>query len=1072
MDQEIDRVVQAIDIASDPSQISLYQQALSYISTIQQNANETWRLALKLFVDQNADGTRKYPPQARFFALRVLDEFLDNRFERFDDESFATLQQALITYIQSEYVLGPAEADATFLRNKFSHTLTLFFLCTYDGQWPTFFSDLFTLIQPAEQSSQKGFNRHVSLLFFHIVLEISGEVADQIIKSARSFNGARHARDGRVRDGVRDRDAPRINEAVLTIVAEGADRMNELRKNPGSAADPRELDHVIEVVDWGVRTFGSYVGWIDINLTVTPTTVPLLFTLLADASLPIRLATSVAILRIVSKGLKEPSDKLQLLKVLSLGQVLEALESKTRTQQAERGSDTDEGEESYREALGKLLNVLGQELAKLVDECSNEEIRAEASTYLVQIQPVMLHFLADEYDDTCSTVFPLLNLILGGYKRARKMSADPLDEAKRSFLGSLLQVILTKMKWDEDPDPDDADEDDIAEFDKMRKDLRVFLDSILSIDQDLVTDAVRTLALNTISAYSSGVSLKWNDAELGIYLVYIFGEINKTGGKGRAAFCQAPAVEKEKRKAADYSEYPLTTHGEMLFALVQSGVASYPNRTVALQFFETVSRYTDFFKVRKECIIPTLEAMVDTRGLHNDNPQYRSRMFYLFHRFIKELKNEIPVDICTSIIDSMRDLLPIVAEIPEPEEPEMDVLTEALRNTAFDSQLYLFETVGTLCSLIFKTPAQQSSVLLSLVKPLMDDLSVNFQAFRTNGASDLVPIVKVHHLIMALGNIAKGFPDYPSVVPENYIMPPMDVFAQMAQAILVCLEAMNVFKPIRDATRFAFARILATAGPTVTHFIPPLMSNLLTHFEPSELVDFMNFIGLLIHKLQNDMFDVLDQLIGPLSAHITTLLSQPITGTDDQRAHVETKKAYLALLNNIMASKLQGIFISDRNSAGFERLIDAMQRLAEDVLDPASEKVAIIFLNRCVSVWGQPVSVASGENGQAAGGGVPGFERFIYERLIPTAFRVPSLPNFNLKDGQITVVLHEIANLLQTICKTRGDEAYNYFVTVFLPSQNWPPETALDFTTKLRDLDGKNFRKYFTDLIRSSRAPS
>ena len=34
------------------------------------------------------------------------------RFERFDDESFQTLQQALVNYIQSEYVLGSAEADA------------------------------------------------------------------------------------------------------------------------------------------------------------------------------------------------------------------------------------------------------------------------------------------------------------------------------------------------------------------------------------------------------------------------------------------------------------------------------------------------------------------------------------------------------------------------------------------------------------------------------------------------------------------------------------------------------------------------------------------------------------------------------------------------------------------------------------------------------------------------------------------------------------------------------------------------------------------------------------------------
>lgn len=54
------------------------------------------------------------------------------------------------------------------------------------------------------------------------------------------------------------------------------------------------------------------------------------------------------------------------------------------------------------------------------------------------------------------------------------------------------------------------------------------MDSILVIDQDLVTDTVRTLALETITTYRNGGSLKWNDAELGVYLVYIFGEINKS----------------------------------------------------------------------------------------------------------------------------------------------------------------------------------------------------------------------------------------------------------------------------------------------------------------------------------------------------------------------------------------------------------------------------------------------------------------------------------------------------------------------------------------------------------------
>jgi Exportin-T len=68
------------------------------------------------------------------------------------------------------------------------------------------------------------------------------------------------------------------------------------------------------------------------------------------------------------------------------------------------------------------------------------------------------------------------------YKRSRKMSSNPIDDTKRAFLTSLLQVILTKMKWDPDADPDDIDEDDNAEFDKMRKVLIAEL--CVSVDPD------------------------------------------------------------------------------------------------------------------------------------------------------------------------------------------------------------------------------------------------------------------------------------------------------------------------------------------------------------------------------------------------------------------------------------------------------------------------------------------------------------------------------------------------------------------------------------------------------------
>ncbi|CDO78180.1 hypothetical protein BN946_scf184797.g6 [Trametes cinnabarina] len=1055
MEQDLNQFVQAILIASDPAQSSLHQQALQYLTAVQQNSS-AWRLALAVFVEPDPTGGRKHPPHARFYALRVLDEFLDNRFEPLDDNTFETIRQSVLNYIQSEYIYGPAEADASFLRNKFAHTLTLFFLCTYVDKWPTFFTDFFALIHPPESTSQAPFNTHVSLLLFHIVLEISGEVADQLIKAARPFSEQRHARDARVRDAVRDRDAARINEAVLTIVADGVERMSHLRKEGVNPSSERELDQTIEVVDYGVRTFASYVGWIDINLTVTRDTVPLLFTLLSDPSLPIRLATALALTRIVAKGLKEPGDKLQLIKVLSLGQVLDALEEKTRAEQKSRGSDTDEGEESYREALGKLLNVLGLELCKLTDDCSDEGIRSEAGLLLNQLLPVMLRFLADEYDDTCSTVFPLLQTIL--LSRQRKSSSEPLDPTKRSFLSSLLGVILEKLKWDEESDPEDMDEDDKAAFEELRKELRTFMDSTLMIDPELVTEAVRTLALNTLTAYQNGVAIKWNDAELAVYLVYIFGEINKSGGKGRAAFCQAPALQKDKRKETDYSEYPLTSHGEMLYALVQSGISAYPHKTVQMQFFETVARYGDFFKVRKECIMPTLQAMLDTRGLHSPESSTRSRVYYLFYRFIREDRNEISPEVAVSLLEGIRDLLVIQVELPELENPDpQDILQEAVSaSTIFDSQLYLFEAVGTLVSLLQKSPDQAAALLLSVVRPLLDELSVSLQAAK--GPDDVLAILKVHHIIMALGNIAKGFPEYPNPVPEGYTAPPLDVFREVGQAILVCLEAMNVFRVVRDATRFAFARILATTGSTVAQLIPTLMANLLAHFEPTELIDFMNFIGLSIHKLQEDLLDVLDQLIGPLSTHINGILAQPVTGTDDQVTHVDTKRAYLGLLNSIVSSKLHTIFISDRNKAQLENLLESMLQLAEDPSDPTSQKAAFSFFGRCVNVWAE-VPKAPGDQQV-----LPGFERFVYERVIPTAFAVLSLPQFNIKDGQIVVVLHEIANFLQTVSKTRGQEAFDFFVNVFLPSQNWPQATAVEFATKMRDLDPKGFRKYFTDF--------
>ena len=99
-------------------------------------------------------------------------------------------------------------------------------------------------------------------------------------------------------------------------------------------------------------------------------------------------------------------------------------------------------------------------------------------------------------------------------------------------------------------------------------------------------------------------------------------------------------------------------------------------------------------------------------GIHHPKENVRRRVFYIFYKFIKDCKLEIPPEYATTIIDSMRDVLVVRAELPEPESSEQDLLNEALNSAGlFDSQLYLFESVGTLVSLLSKEPEKQATVL-------------------------------------------------------------------------------------------------------------------------------------------------------------------------------------------------------------------------------------------------------------------------------------------------------------------------------------------------------------------------
>jgi exportin-T len=107
------------------------------------------------------------------------------------------------------------------------------------------------------------------------------------------------------------------------------------------------------------------------------------------------------------------------------------------------------------------------------------------------------------------------------------------------------------------------------------------------------------------------------------------------------------------------------------------------------------------------------------------------------------------------------------------------------------------------------------------------------------------------------------------------------------------------------------------------------------------------------------------------------------------------------------------------NQPQLESFLTNVQQFAGDTSDPACQKLALTFLSRCVTAWGQLDTPAPATNGKDQTHGIsdslPGFDRFIYETIIPLAFRIPSMSNFNIKDGQMLVV-SKFINVVIYLC--------------------------------------------------------
>ena len=230
------------------------------------------------------------------------------------------------------------------------------------------------------------------------------------------------------------------------------------------------------------------------------------------------------------------------------------------------------------------------------------------------------------------------------------------------------------------------------------------------------------------------------------------------------------------------------------------------------------------------------------------------------------------------------------------------------------------------------------------------------------------------------------------------------------------------------------------------------------------------------------MLDVLDGLVLPIIQKVFQILAEPVQGTDDELAHTNLRAAYLSFLASIMGARLDAVFLSPTNKPELENILTNVASFTTEYGDPICQKLAFSILARTVVAWAfnpavprialaGPVYLGVGPEAKILPTTqvIPGFEAYIYDRLLPLCFEVPSNAAFRPKDGQSQLVMAEIATLFRSIVFARGQEALDRLQNGYLPSLGCPPATAADFVTQLTTLESKNFRRWFTDFVKSAR---
>ncbi|KAJ2490134.1 pre-tRNA nuclear export protein [Coemansia sp. RSA 2050] len=1136
----MEQIVEAVRCAIDPgTNQSVKAEAMQYCESVKASP-DGWRACLELFTT-----TPEKTAESRLFALQVIDAMVMGTGIRGRESGAAAklsaARAALLEFVSTRYSGLSYQNEPPFIKNTLAHTITLLALASYPAQWPTFVKDVISLAglpditgALTEDSTRRTNAASLNPFMVDFLLKVLGSLDEEMVNPAVPRGAEEMARNTDIKDAMRVEDVNRMAHAWYSILVHLSGSHPDLAKS-------------------ALRLMGVYVSWIDIGLIVNQPFVSVIFSLLKAPALRGQACHCLA--QIVGKGMR-PMDKLCLIRFLDIIDVMSQLEVgdiefaeevgklanvvgvELKAIWTDKDSATPEAHATAVAMLEKLMPLLLSFLSHEYDEVS--------SSVFASIGEILSVFKKIQRDGA-----PLTASQQGFLSSLMPILVDKLkyDEdypwpaaADASSIG------------DNDGSLDENDEEVL--FSEMRRNLRGFIDAIAQIEPALYNSAMLTTAQAIFKQCSQyGVSaeqagddghgrLGWVRAELGIYLTQAYGERLSSSKGLRFNGPKHGQSNGSQPNGMGVSGPSIESLADLLTMMIQSGVVACQHPAIAPLYFENCVRFGGYFDVRKEAVTPVLTSFLGATGVRHPHASVRMRVWYFLHRFVKNLHISELSMYSSDFISAVNDLLLISAD----PSTINSALTTGTGYGMFDSQLFLFES----CGIMLSPGNLDDTARMSLLQHLFNPLFSGAQRMMNSRSSEQIlqdprSLLQIHHYLTAIGSIIKGFPDVRvdsktvSVSSPHQLSPSTaQVFLKAADMCIAILEALRDSHLIREAARFALSRMLSVLGAEALPYLPRLIDNLVSSCAVEELSDLLGFLGLVVFKFKPQVAPTASKLLLPVISKVYGFLDQVAqggaSGTDEVLLLQDLRKAYLTWVLAIFNSDLDGIFLVESNAPHLVTIFRPIAgQLAIDTASPPCQRLAFSVLFKAIQAWmvdpmgwhtlatltpSAAAAISNAANSKdssrvflrqaaarALGIGFDSesareargqFKQFVLNTVVPACFETPTRPEFNMADAQASLVVSEIALVLQMTLlagrpdlaggdgssvaaaplpqlltpPTGGDLNQNQFAvylsSALLPRMGCPASMATEFVQALASLDQKQFKKYFAAFLTSS----